>query len=138
MALAVGVNSWVTRSEADTFMADQLSAASWAAMSNAQKDQSLVTAFWKIYGNKNYTISKTSTDEKVKAAQILTASYIYENFDSLKKRLALQGQGVSDFTISKFSETLKDGSWLPVDVKDLLDSFASSFHMFATVDRELD
>lgn len=138
MALTVGANSWVTRSEADTFMTDQYGSASWLALANSTKDQLLVTAFWKVYGNKNYTISKTSTDEKVKTAQILTANYIYENFNSAKKRLALQGQGVQSFTISKFSETLQGGSWLPIEVKDLLDGFASSFEMFATVTRDLD
>lgn len=139
MSLTVGSNSWVTVAEATDFLNDRYGASGWASLSNEDQEQLLVTAFWKIYGNKDYTISKDNTDEKVKTAQIVTAWYIYENYDEIKKRMTLQGQGVQSFTISKFSETFKKdgGSWLPEEAEDLLNE-AFSLNIFATFERELD
>lgn len=137
MSITVGTNSWVTLAEANSFLGERYGASVWASLSDSDKESLLITAFWKIYGSKSFSVSQSSTDEKVKAAQIITALYIYENNSAIKKRLALQAQGVKSFSISKFSETLSEGSWLSMEAKDLLDEY-STFEMFATIERELD
>jgi hypothetical protein len=137
MSLTVGTNSWCTVAEADSFLNDWYGASSWASLSNTVKEMLLVTAFWKIYGNSKYTIAKSETDENVKNAQIITAFYIYENNASIKKRLALQGQGVTEFEVSKFREEYGKGSWLPVEVEGLLEDF-QALDVFGTFERELD
>ena len=137
MSLTVGTNSWCTVAEADSFLDDWYGASSWASLTNAVKEDLLITAFWKIYTNKNYTIAKSATDENVKNAQAITAFYIYENNASIKKRLALQGQGVTEFEISKFREKLSNGSWLPVEAEGMLEEF-QAIEVFGTFERELD
>ena len=44
MALAKGINSYMTTSEADAFFADRLDVAAWDSASENQKSQALVTA----------------------------------------------------------------------------------------------
>jgi len=44
MALSKGVNSYVTRSEADVYFGDRLDVADWTNATTGQKDQALVTA----------------------------------------------------------------------------------------------
>jgi len=54
MALAKGTNSYATREEATTYFADRLDVAAWTSATDAQKDQSLVTAT-KILDNLKWT-----------------------------------------------------------------------------------
>lgn len=44
MALAKGVNSYVTAAEADTYFLDRLTASAWSALTTPAKEQALVTA----------------------------------------------------------------------------------------------
>ncbi len=44
MALVVGENSYGSRADADTYFADSLRAAAWAAIADATKDQGLIEA----------------------------------------------------------------------------------------------
>jgi hypothetical protein len=44
MALAKGINSYVTRLEADAYFADRLDVDAWTSASESQKEQALITA----------------------------------------------------------------------------------------------
>lgn len=140
MAIVVGTNSWVTIVEADTYMSEKWNAAStWAALSNEEKEQLLITSYRWINSDDRYEIGADEDSDGVKYAQIETAWYIYQYNDEIEKRMALQAQGVQDFDVSKFSESYKIGvgSRLPDFVGGLLDDFESNT-VVTTLTRELD
>lgn len=137
MALTVGTNSWVTVAESNLYLADKYGAGDWAGLTDAVKEQLLITAFWTIYSSPDYTIAKTSTNELVKNAQIETAWFMYTYDSEIWKRLALQGIGVTEFEISEFREKLSKGSPIPLIASGMLEDF-STYAGSALFERELD
>lgn len=121
--MTVGTNSWVTVAEANLYLADKYGAGAWAGLTDAVKEDLLITAFWAIYGSAEYTIAKTSTNELVKNAQIETAWHFYLYDAEIWKRLMLSGVGVIEFEISKFREKLTKGTPLPWTAKGMLSEF---------------
>lgn len=98
--LTVGVNTYVTRAEADTYLGDTYGqAALWAAQSNDQKDQALLTAFkllerqvWQgtavgaisfprtdLYDCAGLAVSSASVPDEVEQAQIELAFAITQD-----------------------------------------------------------
>lgn len=138
MALTVGVNSWVTRAEADTYKGDKWNPGEWFALTNTQKDQALISAYRWIQSRSEYSISPAATAEKVKSAQIECADYIVDHWSEHKERTALYTQGVRNFKISKWSEKLEE-SELPQIVKDLLDDYLIGLGgFFPEFERDID
>ena len=136
--MTVGTDSWVTVAEANTYLADKYGASTWSALTDAIKQDLLITAFRAIYFSGDYNIPKTSTNEFVKNAQIETAWYLYNFNTEIEKRSALQEQGVLSFSLSKFSETYKGNYSLIAPIaKKMLMSF-ESWDVFGTFDREVD
>lgn len=137
MGLTYHVNSWVTVAEADAYLADKFGiGTTWTGLNNTQKEQALVTAYYWIQSLSQYSISPTSTAEKVKHAQIELALYIVRHFEEHRKRNALYAQGVRDFRISKWAEKL-DKSTLPPEVSELLFDYLTGGY-FPEFTRELD
>lgn len=122
MALSVGTNSWVTVAEADAYFSEKFGASVWAALLNATKEQLLISAYRWIQSQTMFTIEATSTAEKVKQAQYETAWYMYKYWDQHEDRRALIAQGVTDFKISEFEETLSEVKF-PGFISDLLEDF---------------
>jgi hypothetical protein len=120
MGLILHNNSWATVIEADNYLADKFGADEWSALSNTDKEKCLITAFWWIYAYPGVSILKTSTDEKVKIAQIVLAWFIYQYYVEYKKRESLISSGVKSFSLSRWSETLEKQE-LPQEVLALLD-----------------
>jgi hypothetical protein len=138
MALTVGVNSWVTVAEADTYLADKWGASDWATLTNPQKESLLISAYRWIQSKMDYSISPASTSAAVKAAQIELAWYIYNYWAEHEKRDALYSQGVRNFKISKWAEKLEQ-SKLPTLVEDLLkDELENTGGYFPQFTRELE
>lgn len=138
ITLTVGTNSWVTVIEADSYMESKWGASAWALLTADQKKQALITAFNWIQSSYDYSVSPASTAAKVKNAQLEAAWYIENNWAEHEKRAAIYAQGVRDFTVSKFRESLKEPD-LPKIVKDLLAGFATnSGGKFFTVTRTLE
>jgi len=137
--ITVGSNSWITNAEADAYLDCKFGAGAWAAATEENQNKAIITAFWRIYASKDYSIAKSETDEKVKNAQAETAYFILADGAEMSKRKALQDAGVKNFTISKFSETYErsNGTLLPQEAKDLLDEW-QSFNPVTTYTRELD
>jgi len=120
MALTVGTNSFVTVLEADAYLAEKYGIGTdWTALLIAEKEQALITAYRWIMSLSDYSISPTSTAIKVKEAQIELAIYIVRDYSEYLKRRSLYSQGVRNFKISKWSETLKKAG-LPFEVENLL------------------
>ena len=138
MGLVLNDNSWVTIPEADDYLKDKFGADAWSALSNTIKEQCLITAFWWIYAYPGVNIPKTSTDEKVKNAQIELAWWIYNYYTEFEKRGALIASGVEDFTLSKWKEKLGEQD-LPYFIKNMLDDALENLGgYFPTFDRDLE
>lgn len=137
MALTVGTNSWVTLIEANDYLSEKFNASAWTSLTNAEKEQCLITAYRWVQRLTAYNIPASSTLSHVKYAQIELAWYVYSYYDSHIKRDALYDQGVRDFKISKWEETLVE-SRLPRIVSDLLeDELTAIGGYFPVVNRDL-
>jgi hypothetical protein len=138
MGLVVGTNSWVSVAEADIYFADRWNTSSWAGLSNTQKEQLLITAYRWIQGSNLFSIAPSSTSEAVKQAQMELAWYIYNYMNETEKRRALYAQGVREFQLSKWEETLEE-SGFPDFIKDILaDSLSGLGGYFPTASRDFD
>ncbi len=136
IVLTVGVNSWVTLAESNAwFEARWNSSATWAALSDDQKKQLLITAFRWIFYTSRFDIPASSTQENVKVAQMELAWWIYNYFDENEDRRALYDQGVRDFKLSKWEEEL-DKAGFPSSIEDILaDELINIGGVFPTVSR---
>jgi len=91
MAIEVGVNSWVTMDEADTYFSERIGASNYWT-SGADKEQALITAYRQI---KNaYNLSAETTDNNIKYAQCEQALFLIAFSDEIFRRASLQAQGV--------------------------------------------
>ena len=122
VVLTVGTNSWVTLVEANAYLEEKWGASAWASLTDSQKSQLLITGYRWINQKDYIDIPASSTNTKVKYAQIELAFYCYNYYAEHEKRRALYAQGVRDFSISKYSETL-EASDLPDFIKNLLKDF---------------
>lgn len=136
--ITVGVNSWVTLTEADDYLDAKFGADAWGSLSNDIKSQCLITAYRWLFYNPNLNIPASSTSSVVKAAQIELAWWIYNYYSGWEKRGSLIASGVSEFDLSQWSEKLTKQD-LPQVVKDILgDEFTGLGGYFPTVNRDLD
>lgn len=135
--MTVGVNSWVTIPEANLYLSEKFGAEEWSALSDNTKTKCLVTAFWWIYTYPGVNIPKSSTNERVKVAQIELAWWIYQYYEEFDKREALISSGVTRFTLSKWSENLGKAD-LPEFIKDLLPVLEDLGGVFPTFNRDLE
>jgi hypothetical protein len=118
-----GTNSWVTLAEANAYFESKYNASDeWAALTDTVKMQLLISAYNWINQQSIFSISPSSTDEKVKQAQIEAAWYLYKHGEEDEKRRALIGQGVTSFDLSQWSETLSKYEF-PRFLSDLLKDF---------------
>lgn len=137
--MTVGTNSWVTIVEADSYLAEKYGADAWSTFTDVKKKQLLVTAFWRIYNSKNFNIQLSSTDAKVKAAQIELAFWLSQYNTEWEKRQALINSGVVSFRVSKFSENYgKSISTIPEFINDILKDNYIAGVKFPTFNRELE
>ena len=139
MALTVGTNSWVTVAEANTYFADRFGASTtWASLTNAQKEQLLITAFRWIQSRPEFSISASATDTYIKEAQMELAWWIYNYMDAHEQRRALYIHGVRNFQLSKWEEEL-DKSEFPGFISDMLaDALTGLGGYFPTATRDFE
>lgn len=122
MSLTVGTNSWVTVAEADTYFADSFGRSAWSGLSNAVKEQLLITSYRWIQQQRLFTIPATSTEEIVKQAQMELAWFVYNYKADYDKRSALYDGGVRKFKIEQFEEELAENSF-PSEIQDMLSDY---------------
>jgi len=134
--LTVGINSWVTIVEADSYLDEKYGASAWAALADEIKKECLITAYRWINRLTNYSISSVTT--KLKYAQIELAWYVYTYYEPHIKHENLYASGVRDFRISKFTEKLAKPT-LPDSVADLLEDYdVYSGGYFPEIEREVE
>src|SRR4030042_1190883 len=113
MAIVLGVNSWVTTTEAEDYLEFQVGAGPWFLLDaepdspgDASQESFLRMAYNWLLNCGDYTIPANSTSEKVKTAQILFALFLLTNQKDFERRQNLIAAGVKEFSYSKWSETL--------------------------------
>ena len=124
MPITVGTNSWVTVAEANTYLATKYGAGAWAALSVADKEALLITAYNLLRRQSGYNIDPASTNQNVKDAQCETAWFWYLHGEEWDKRSALYASGVRSFTVMSWTESLQTPT-LPQFIKDLLTEFST-------------
>lgn len=139
MALVVGTNSFVSVAEADTYLADRVGANQWftlpdtAGQGEDSKESFLVTAYYWLIGATIFSISPgETTDDNLKTAQIEAALYLFLHYCEHEERMALQAQGVQDFSASKRKEKYVSpaGSGFPLNIQGFLSAYKSSTAFF--------
>jgi len=134
--LIIGTNSYVTLTEANDYLSYKWGATAWSGLTDANKEILLVSAYRWLNASSEISLPAVATDA-VKYAQIELAWYLYNHYSEHEKRSALVSQGVTDFTISKFSESLtKTG--LPEYVKELLSGLLVGGHKIVQLKRSND
>jgi|WetSurMetagenome_2_1015567.scaffolds.fasta_scaffold265609_1 hypothetical protein len=121
MGLILHENSWVTIAEADAYLADKFGASAWAL--STEKAALLITAFREIYSSSLFSIPKTSTNEKVKMAQIEMGFWLLNYNDDKGKREALQIMGVTSAKADDTQENYNCKFIMPPFITDLLSGF---------------
>jgi len=127
----------VTVAEADAYFLDRFNASAWSTLTNTDKETVLISAYRWIQAQSLFSISPTATAEIIKQAQCETAWFMYNYFADYEDRRALYDQGVRDFKISEFEETLA-GAQFPSFISGMLeDSIVSGGGTFPTAFRTL-
>ena len=120
MAIAVGVNSYVTIVEADAYLNDRIGAAAWFALLDDASEGAdsktvyLVTAYNWLMSSPTLDLPSISTDDAIKTAQIESAFYLLEHYTALNARRAAQAQGVESYRLSK-----KEEFYVPADISEI-------------------
>jgi hypothetical protein len=131
MALTVGVNSWASVAEADTYLGDIANRTAWFDLDDTPADPGeqaksslLVTAFRWITSKTTLTISNTS--DSIKNAQIEAAYFLLINQSEYESREALIKSGVKSFRYSEASESFDISQMdLPDSVTGLIGGFTT-------------
>lgn len=132
--LTVGSNSFVTLSYANSYMDKRFGGASWFALTIAERETLLITAFrWLV----SEGVPKTATAEKTKWAQVELAWFCYKYLDEYEDREALKACGVDRFQLSKWEEHLSTQK-LPQKVQNLIAEEMSLGGFFPDWERELE
>lgn len=144
MSITVGVNSWVTIAETDTYLTSHIGAADWFLLDDnpatpgaESKESYLVEAFYRLLYSADYTLTPTLTNTGVKNAQIEFAFFLFKNYNDYTKREAKIASGIESFTYSKWREKLGDAVKVPVIVDGMIinEGFSgSNFFTSITVD----
>jgi len=112
MSLIVGQNSWVTISEADSYLTIRMSAEDWFDLSDSadpgevSKTTLLVTAFRWLMNSPQLSLTSSLIDDSIKNAQIEAALFLLEHYNELNERRAAMFTGVEEFGLSKRKEKL--------------------------------
>lgn len=133
MAVNVGVNSWVTILEADAYLTDILYTQKWFGLNNTEliegvpsRTNTLVTAFFWLYNNPDYSIPITSTDVNVKNAQAEAALFLIKYYDDYDRRRMLISAGVESFDRSKWSESFSGVLSVPANIAGMLSNYGTA------------
>jgi hypothetical protein len=119
----VGTNSWISIADANIYFSDIWDGSFWSSRSILEKQRLLITACKWILSS-GYSISMSSTSQKVKDAQCELAKEVYNAYNEYKKRQTLYASGVRSFNFNGWSESLARQE-LPLTIQDLLGDFAT-------------
>jgi hypothetical protein len=129
-------DSWVTIAEITAYFSKKYNCTFWAGLDSTEQEQLACTSKNFIL-SMGYVITDTDTTMKVKKAQYETIQFLYESYDSWKKRALLSAGGVKNFNVLNFSETLGEQK-LPIYIGNLIsDYYDNSSVSIGVIDREI-
>lgn len=106
-SIIVGTNSWCTLSEAESYFATRIGSSAWSALSSdTEKEKYLISAYNWIRYDSAFSVTGDETLAPIKYGQCEGALFLASFYDEYMKREALIASGVTEFTYSKWSETL--------------------------------
>lgn len=106
MAIAVGTNSWVTLAEANTYFESHIGSSPWNALTDANKEKYLITAYRWIFYDSAFPVPAASTETAVKYGQSEAALFLINYYTEYDKHDALNAMGITEFQYSKRREDL--------------------------------
>jgi len=136
--IIINVNSWVTIAQANTYFLTRYGAGAWASLLDIDKEALLITAYNRIKNSNSVTIGAVTV--KIKIGQMEYAWYIYGNNAEIEKHQALANQGIKQFNIGNFSETIENPNFIPDFILKnyYSDVIISAANKFFIMDRELE
>lgn len=132
MAFVVGTDSWVTVVETDTYLTYRMGVEEWFALPvNADpgvisRESILGSAFHELLNCPAVTLTKSSTNDNVKNAQMEMALFLIEHFDELQDRRAAIATGLNIFWLGRRYEKLeKYTTGIPSYILDMLSDYTN-------------
>lgn len=146
MSITVGVDSWVTISEANAYLTYQIDASSWFSLADdpsenpgtPSKESYLKMAFQFLLSSTIYNLSEEETNVKVKQAQIKLAFFFFQNWTDFKRRQVMVGSGIKSFSYSRWSEQLTGDVELPNYIDALLSDYKGDNYLIQLNPRDED
>lgn len=108
MSITVGTDSWITLANADTFFSSHIGSSPWDALSDADKEKYLKTAYRWIYYDSAFTVPASSSETAVKYGQCEAALFLINYYSEYDKHDAMSAMGIKSFGYSKRREDLSD------------------------------
>jgi hypothetical protein len=119
--MTVGVNSWISLADANTYFSQIKDGAFWASLTNSEKEILLMTSFYWI-NRSGYSIAPTSTSILVKQAQCELTIEVHYRYTEYKKRAAQYASGLRNFNFNGWAESLALPA-LPLIIENMLEGF---------------
>lgn len=103
--MTVGINSWVTLSQADSYFSTRLGASFWSQLTDPEKETLLITAFNWLLFDASFSLSPSTDNENVRVAQMEAAYFLNTYYLEYEQRAANIAGGVTSVFASKWSES---------------------------------
>lgn len=103
--MTVGINSWVTLSQVNSYFSTRLGAEFWAELTDEEKETRLITAFNWLLFDASFSLSPSTDNENVRVAQMEAAYFIHFHYSEYEQRAANIAGGVTSVSASKWSES---------------------------------
>lgn len=133
MAIIVGTNSWVTETEANTYMSERLGAADYWTNGATNNVAAIITAWtWLTNSPKfSFPTAVASITTVMKYIQFEMALFLLQHQPDIDLRMGLQAQGVTDAGIVKERYSLAiHGIPLPATVVDMAQAFLNQRNIY--------
>ncbi len=132
MAFVVGVDSWVTVEEADTYLTYRLGTEEWFSIPKQtepgvpSRESILGAAFRELLNCTSLTLTESSTNDNIKNAQIEMALYLTGYFDEMQDRRAAIATGLNIFWLGRRYEKLeKYTTGIPDYILNMLSDYSN-------------
>ncbi len=122
-AIDVGVNSWITETEADTYFTTRFGASDYW-LSGTDKEGAIITAYGWLMGCPRFSLAASASAAQIlKDAQCEMVLFLVIHQPDIDLRVGLQAQGVREAGIVKEKYDGKNRMPIPPFVIALLDAY---------------
>lgn len=109
VTITVGVNSWLTLAEAETYFASRINSTPWTSLaSDDEKSKYLISAYNWIFYDPAFSAPASSALVAVKNGQCEAALFLITYASDFAEREAKIASGIKSFSYSKWSENLSE------------------------------